>query len=47
MRSESILLLGFVCCVWPLIFYFVVNWLLGYSKRIDWKNIEWPWRKRD
>jgi hypothetical protein len=47
MRSESVLLLAFVCCGWPLIVYIGINWLLGYSKRVDWKNINLPWRKDD
>jgi hypothetical protein len=45
MRSESILMLAFVCCGWPLIVHLAINWFLGYGKNIDWKNIKWPWSK--
>ena len=48
MSNRGILMLTFVCCIWPIIFHFGLNWLMGYGKRIDWKEINWtPWRKRN
>jgi hypothetical protein len=45
--NAGILLTLLLCCGWPLIVHFGIDWALGLGRRIDWKNIEWPWRKHD
>ena len=39
-----------LCCIWPVVFYFGVNYLLSFINRhdlnnIQWNDIRWPWSK--
>lgn len=43
--TTGILLLSFVCCIWPVLFHFAWVWIANGAHRIDWQAIRWPWSK--
>src|SRR5689334_18382798 len=48
-KTFSALILLFVCCGWPVIVHiawtYALTWLIKTARRVDWKNIQWPWSK--
>lgn len=50
MNNKGIPLVIGLCCIYPILFYMVVEWLRRVISNRDWSNIQWsefrwPWSK--